>query len=211
LTKAKAPEPIGLDIAEDDLPPAMRKLTDLQRRFIYAMLTDPLASQATWAGMAGYKARDKQGLAAIGHVTAHSAKVVAGLQEFCRMHLSSAGAAIAIRNVLDTAKDKKNPRLAYDASLQILSRIGMGEKSEAKLVIEHTTDDRDMLQLCRKLAAEMGVPVAGLVGANNPGLTAEERAGAGHGDLETPLMIEGKVEPVEPVEEASRGDPNPMT
>jgi hypothetical protein len=115
------------------------------------------------------------------------------------MHLSAASAAIAIRNVLDTAKDKKNPRLAYDASLQILSRIGMGEKSEAKLVIEHTTDDRSMLELCRRMAAEVGVPVAKLVGANTVGLTQEERASAGFGDvdLDSRKLIEGKFEPVE--------------
>jgi hypothetical protein len=139
--------------------------------------------------------------------------VVAGLQEFCRTHLTANGAALAISNVLDTARDKKNPRLAYDASLQILSRIGMGEKSEAKLVIQHEHDETDMLQLCRRMAAEMGVPVARLVGGNTVGLTKEERASAGFGDvdLDSRKLIEGKVEPVEPVEEASRGDPNPMT
>jgi hypothetical protein len=190
MTKKKTDDVIT-DAETEDLGPCMRKLTPLQRRFVFAMIQNPHDSQAQWAIAAGYKARNKQAFAAMGHVTAHSAKVVAGLQEFCRTHLTANGASLAIYNLIAAAKDRKNPRMSYDASLQILSRIGMGEKSEAKLTIEHTTDDSQMERLAMRLAAELRVDPSQLLGTAH--LTSEQLAKV----RPEMKLIEGKAEPVE--------------
>jgi hypothetical protein len=150
---------------EPELGPAMSKLNEKQRRFVLAMLADPHGFQGSWAEAAGYSTKGDSH-----HVRAcrlmQDPRIIAASQEVARQHLGGNGPVLAARNLINIAKNEKHPK-HYEASLAILNRTGMSEKTEHTVRVEHTADDRGMIELCRRLALEMNVPIEMLIGANH--------------------------------------------
>jgi hypothetical protein len=177
-----------VDTEPEEMGPAMRSLTPKQRLFVLAMLADPGGFQAGWAEAAGYSVKgDNHHVAACRMM--QDPKIIAASQEVARQHLSGNGPALAVRNLLNIAKNEKHPQ-HLKATEMILNRTGMSERVDHTIEVKHTTDDRSMLELCRRMAAETGVPLAKLVGGNRPGLSEAEQALAGHGDGGEPRLIE---------------------
>jgi hypothetical protein len=149
---------------ELEMGPAMRALVPKQRLFVLAMLSDPGGFQGSWAEAAGYSTKGDSH-----HVTAcrmmQDPRIIAASQEVARQHLGGNGPVLAARNLINIAKNEKHPK-HYEASLAILNRTGMSEKTEHTVRVEHATDDRSMIELCRRMAAEMGIPLEMLIGAN---------------------------------------------
>jgi hypothetical protein len=147
---------------ETELGPKMAALVPKQRLFVLAMLADPGGFQGSWAEAAGYSTKGDSH-----HVVAcrlmQDPRIIAASQEVARQHLGSNGPALGVKNLLRIATDQKHPK-NYEASLAILNRCGMSEKVEVR--IEHTVDDRSMIDICRRMAAEMGIPLEMLIGAN---------------------------------------------
>jgi hypothetical protein len=176
---------------ELEMGPAMSKLNEKQRLFVLAMLADPHGFQGSWAEAAGYSTKGDSH-----HVRAcrlmQDPRIVAAAQEIARQHLGGNGPALAVRNLINIAKNEKHPK-HYDASLAILNRVGMSEKTEHRVVVEHW-NDAEMEELCRRLALEMNVPLETLIGANHPALTLPKLIEA------SAVEVEAKAEqPVEPV------------
>jgi hypothetical protein len=153
---------------EPEMGPAMRALGPKQRLFILAMLADPHDTQGAWAEAAGYSTKGDSH-----HVTAcrmmQDPKIIAAAQEVARQHLSGNGPALAVRNLLNIAKNEKHPQ-HLKATEMILNRTGMSERTEHTVRVEHTTSDAPMIELCRRLALEMKIPLEMLIGANHPAL-----------------------------------------
>jgi phage terminase small subunit len=143
--------------------PAMRALSEKQQRFIYAMLADPHGTQSDWAKAAGYSTKsDSHHVAACRMM--QDPRITAAMQEVAKQHLGGNGPALAVRNLLTIAKNEKHPK-HYDASLAILNRTGMSEKTEHTVRVEHTSDAH-MVEMVKRLALEMGMPSEKLIGAN---------------------------------------------
>jgi hypothetical protein len=137
MTKFTKPTPDNPD-DRGEPGPAMRALrSEKQRAFVMAALADPYASQAVWAQRAGYVCKNRNNLSRIAYELLRDVRIAAAMREVAGVTLTSQGVALATRNLLASAQDKKNPRLAYDASLQILSRSGLGEKNETRLIGAH--------------------------------------------------------------------------
>jgi hypothetical protein len=161
------PKPTISPETEASYGPAMQALTEMQRAFVLAMVADPHGSQAAWAEAAGYSTRGD------GHHTQASRmlqdpRITAAAQEVARQHLGGNGPALAVRNLLTIAKDAKHPK-HYDASLAILNRTGMSERTEHTVRVEHV-NEAPMLELVKRVAAEMNLPLEMLIGANHPAL-----------------------------------------
>jgi hypothetical protein len=167
MTKQQTAAPVD---TEPEMGPAMRALVPKQRLFVLAMLSDPGGFQGNWAEAAGYSTKGDSH-----HVTAcrmmQDPRIIAASQEVARQHLGGNGPVLAARNLINIAKNEKHPK-HYEASLAILNRTGMSEKTEHTVRVEHTTDDRGMIELCRRLALEMNVPIERLIGANHPALAS---------------------------------------
>jgi hypothetical protein len=184
MTKQQATSPDD----ETEMGPAMRALVPKQRLFVLAMLSDPGGFQGSWAEAAGYSTKGDSH-----HVVAcrlmQDPRIIAASQEVARQHLGGNGPVLAARNLINIAKNEKHPK-HYEASLAILNRTGMSEKTEHTVRVEHATDDRSMLELCRRMAAEMGIPLEMLIGANT--IDGETRA---------PKLIEAEAVEAEPAPE----------
>jgi hypothetical protein len=152
-----------------EMGPCMRALSEKQRMFVLAMLADPHGTQSDWAKAAGYSTKG-DGHYVVGCRMMQDPRITAAMQEVAKQHLGGKGPALAVRNLLNIAGNEKHPK-HYDASLAILNRTGMSEKTEHTVRVEHTSDDR-MLEICRRMAIEMGVPLEHLIGANHPALAS---------------------------------------
>jgi phage terminase small subunit len=148
----------------DDHGPKMQVLSERERRFVYSYLNGGGRDAADAARQAGYS---DPGHGATIRVTAHrllhSQKVLDALEEEGRKHfhgllvpaVAAAGALIA------------NPKHAQHAHavFTTLARLGLGERTEHKVTVEHVADDR-VLALAQRFAAELGVDEMKLVGGN---------------------------------------------
>jgi hypothetical protein len=157
----------GTEISEEvEHGPAMRALTDKQRKFVQAALASPESNPTDWARLAGYK--DKGGGASnirvCAHGLMHDPRIEAAIVEIARSSFTTGGVALAASNLLRIARDQKHPR-NYDATIAIMNRVGMHEKSEHVVKVSRP-DDQQMLEMVARLANELGVDPSTLIGAN---------------------------------------------
>jgi len=172
-------EPTISPEVEASYGPAMSALGEKQRAFVLAMLANPHGTQGDWAKAAGYSTKSDSHFVVASRMM-QDPRIQAAAQEVAKAHLGGNGPALAVRNLINIAKNEKHPK-HYDASLAILNRVGMSEKTEHTVRVEHVNDTA-MIDICRRLALEMNVPLEVLVGANHPQL---------------PKMIEGSAVEVE--------------
>lgn len=153
----------GMSEDAEDFGPAMLALTEQQRKFVLAMLSDPLGNASKWARAAGYS--DRKGAERVrGHRNMRSDAVLRAIQEEAVRHLNTFGPALAVGVMMKIAR---NPRSKHQlrAAEAIANRVGLHEKTEHRVTVEHV-DDRRMLALAERLAAEIGVDPARLIGPN---------------------------------------------
>jgi phage terminase small subunit len=175
------------EIAEDtEQGPAMRGLTERQRNFVMAALADPEGNPTDWARLSGYTDNGKTGIRVLAHRLMRDPRIEAAIVEIARSHFTTGGAALAANNLLRIARNEKHPK-HYDATIAIMNRVGMHEKSEHTLKVQRD-NSADMEQLAVRLAAELGVNSEALIGGNKPMIDVTP----------TQVKVEAKPEPDDP-------------
>lgn len=157
-----------VDLLQDiELGPAMSKLTDRQRDFVYAMIEMGGLNYAGAARAAGYPA-GKEGssqLRVTGHRLAHDTKIQEAMREMGPRMLN-AGIFIAARFVLETID---NPQVEIKdrlkASEMIMNRTGMHATSEHKVAVVHKDEtSSEMIKRIEHLSRNLGIDSAKLLG-----------------------------------------------
>jgi phage terminase small subunit len=155
--------------AEDGLGPAMRELSERQQAFVRATVElgrQGVQDNSLAARQAGY-GRDSEGALRVqAHRLAHDPKIQAAIQEVARKEVVLAAAVIATPVTISIAMNEKLPaKDRLRACEMLFNRGGMPQQTEHKVTVEHV-DDRRMLEFADRLAAELGVDRAKLIGKN---------------------------------------------
>lgn len=157
--------PVSMDSANgiEQFGPKMSALTDLQRRYVLAMLSDPLGNPTLWARAAGYS--DKSQAAKVkGHYLSHDDRVMEAAQEEARRHLDTVGPVLGIGVMIQIARTKGHKR-QLEAAAMLADRVkGFATKTEHNVNVSHKLDDAQIEDFARRLAAENGIDVRRLLG-----------------------------------------------
>lgn len=145
--------------------PAMRALTEQQRRYVLAQLADPFGNATRWAKAAGYS--DTAGGAKVrAHANAHNPKIEAAVHEVARQYLNANGPLLGIAVAMKIARNPKHPKQLRAAEM-LLNRVGMHEMTEHKVTVDHRDQTgAAMVERIKQVAAALGLDVATLLGAN---------------------------------------------
>lgn len=153
----------------DDLQqygPAMRALDERQRRFVFAMMSEPFKAASHWAKVAGYS--DKSGGAKVrAHYLINNPKIEAAVAEVSRSTMNIIGPVLATQGLIRIARNVAHPKHHW-ALEKLANRTGLHETTEHKLVVDHMGSAEDVADRIRKAAAILGVDPATLLGANTP-------------------------------------------
>jgi phage terminase small subunit len=148
-------------IEEPEYGPAMMALTDLQRRFVLAMLEIPGCSHARAAREAGYS--DASEAAKVrGHYCAHNPAVQAALREEAGKRLNGLS-VIAANVMMDIMLDEDgDPKTKLKAASAVLDRTGFAavQKIDVTRKDESATAVLDQIQ---RLSQKLGIPVRQLL------------------------------------------------
>jgi hypothetical protein len=151
----------------DDLQnfgPAMRALTEKQRAFVIAMLTEPFKPAAHWARVAGYTDNGKAGIRVRAHHLVHDERIEAAVAEVCRGTMNILGPVLATQGLIRIARNPKHAKHHW-ALEKLANRVGFHETTEHKVTVDHGSGG-DILQRIRDAASLLGVDPAQLLGAN---------------------------------------------
>lgn len=148
--------------------PAMRAITEMQRRFVIAILEQGTANFTDAARIAGYKG-DRHQLSVVGHHTAHNPKVQEAMHEEAKRRLH-AGVIPAIATLVEVATDKFH-KDRVKAAAMILNRVGLHEMTEHKVTVENVSDSA-MIERIHQLAGRLGVDAKKLLGSAAKKVTA---------------------------------------
>jgi phage terminase small subunit len=132
------------DIDDESLGPAMKRCTQLQRRFVLACLLIGGGQHKRAAAMAGYSG-DANQLAVTGYRVAHTPYVQQAILEEAAKRLG--GSAIeAVNTVLETMSDAKSSRKErLSAAQMILNRIGLHSKTEHSVTVTQEAGKSSLL------------------------------------------------------------------
>lgn len=150
------------DIIPTQYGPAMAALTEMQRKFVIAMVNDPFASATKWALAAGYSDH-KDGAKVRAHEVIHNPKVEAAALEVGRLMLTTAGPVVAAAALLRAARNPKHPHHIKAAEL-IMNRVGLHEVKELR--VEHREEPVEVkAEKIKALCRMLRVDPATLLGA----------------------------------------------
>jgi hypothetical protein len=129
------------DIPEDELGPAMRRCSAIERRFVIACVTIGSGNWSRAAAMAGYKA-NANNLKVQGFRVSQKQTVREAILEMAAAHLASHAttAAATVLDIMEDPKTDKKTRLR--AAEMIMDRVGMHSKTEHKVQVEHELGNR---------------------------------------------------------------------
>lgn len=155
--------------AEDgELGPSMLALNDRQRAFVRAVIAlgrngvENYAEAARQAGYSDHMERCK----VTGHTLSHDARIQAALFEEARKRINLAAAVVATPVAVEIAMNAElEPKDRLRACEMLFNRGGMPAMTEHKVTVEHK-QPRQMVDLAARLAAELGVDPARLIGVN---------------------------------------------
>ena len=144
--------------------PAMQALTELQRRFVLAMLDVPGCSHAKAARLAGYS-DVKEGAKVRGHHAAHNPAVQAALREEAgkRLNAMSVMAANVMMDIMLSANT--DPKTKLKAASAVLDRTGFA--AAQNINVNKTVSDQSgkaIMGRIEALASKLGVDPARLLG-----------------------------------------------
>lgn len=157
-------------IPVDDLEsfgPAMRALTEKQRRYVLAMLANPFGNPTRWARDAGYS-DVKEGAKVRAHFLAHNPAIERAVNEVARQWLTTRGPILGIAVMMRTAANPDHPKQLRAAEM-LANRAGFHETTEHTVNVNHS--DRTgvaMAERIRALAGVLGVDADRLLGLNAP-------------------------------------------
>jgi phage terminase small subunit len=141
--------------------PAMSALTERQRRFVQAMLSDPYASAASWARAAGYS-NANAACRTRAFELLRDARVEAAVFEVARSVMATVGPILATHVLMRTAANPDHPQQVRAAEL-IANRTGFSEKQQIEVVHRDLTGDALIARL-RALAERHGLDAEKLLG-----------------------------------------------
>ena len=158
-TKNKDPAALG---------PAMQALSEQQRAFVVALANAPIGQNlrpnAAWAAReAGYSAESATAQACR---MMKQDKIMEAIREYALGAMASE--AIGLTNVLLDIAYGNVPATATErmkAAAMVFGRIGMPEKSEHLLKVEHSISNDEALEKLAGFARILGVPAEKLIGA----------------------------------------------
>jgi len=159
--------------AEIVFGPAMLALTELQRRFVLAMASDPLGSAADWAREAGYS-DIKDGAKVRAHHLLKNPAVEAAVLEVGKQMLATVGPVLAAHGLIRMASNPKHKNHARAVEM-LANRVGLHEVQEVHV---HRTDQTGeaMIGRIKELAGRLGLDADKLIGGNAPGALIEAKA-----------------------------------
>jgi phage terminase small subunit len=164
--------------AEDGIGPAMSALSERQRAFVRAFVNQgrqwhgdagpwsPDAGAAARAAGYGTDGSSDEYFRVQGHRVLHNDQVQAAILECSRKDVNVAAAVIATPVTIAIALNESLPtKERLRACEMLFNRGGMPAQTEHKVTVEHVDDSR-MLEFADRLAAELGVDRARLIGVN---------------------------------------------
>jgi phage terminase small subunit len=167
MAKTYVIDPSVLVPQDYELGPAMRKLNERQRAFVFAMLQFGTKNNTRAAIAAGYKENpnDSNAICVTAYWLAHHPGVQEAIMEEAEKRLK-AGAIMAVNHLLeiadDTSADKKDRLKAVE---MILNRSGLHAKTEHKVAVTHTDATSDeMIKRIELLAGNLGLDAKKLLG-----------------------------------------------
>ncbi len=156
--------PDDLD-AEADFGPAVKRLTDQQRAFVFALLDQGgKPNYAAAARTAGYS-DTKEGAKVRGHAAAHNSKVIDALHEEAGKRFRLLGWA-GVRGLARIASDRKHPD-HFKANKELADRFGFSAVTEHKVTVEKTDlTGAALMARIMEVASKLGVDPVVLLGEN---------------------------------------------
>lgn len=148
------------------LGPAMRDLTDKQRRFVIAMCETGGANYAKSARMAGYQGNDNV-MRVQGHRLAHDEKILRALREEADRRVRS-GALLGASVLIEIANDPLH-KDRFKAADRLLERAGLLVVQTNKTIHEHTVNDEDVKLKIMAACKELGLDPRKFLGDAVPG------------------------------------------
>lgn len=148
--------------SEFEFGPKMQALNDRQKRFVLALVEDPMMPKAEAARIAGYS-DVKEGCKVRACELMQDKRVVDALHEQAGKRLWSVSlkASARVEEMIDSADEK----VALKASLAVLDRVGWAAQQNINIsqtVTDHSS--KGILKRIEDLADRLGVPKAGLLG-----------------------------------------------
>lgn len=154
-------------MSEVELGPAMAALTEKQRAYVYAQLSDPFGNPTRWARAAGYSDHMERAKVT-GHLLSHNPKIEAAVQELARSYGNTLGPLLGLSVVMRIAKDKSHPK-HFAAGVALMDRFGLPAMTEQRVSVQHTDQTgAAMVERIRDLAQALGIDPAVLLGSNAP-------------------------------------------
>lgn len=151
---------------DEDLGPAMRALTDRQRRFVRMYLDYPTARDYVLAKMAGYSANSAVAIRVAAHRLLHTPGVLAAINEEIDKRFKGKGVAISQRALFRIASTDGH-KDQIKAAVALLDRGGFQVTSEHRVTVEKTDrTGKAMVGRIRALAERLGIDAEKLLGAN---------------------------------------------
>lgn len=159
----------------------MSALNAMQRRFVLAYIAlgqNGFSDNGLAAKEAGYSAASAVSLRVTGHRLAHDTRVQAAIMEETHKRVCLAAAVVATPVLIEIALNKDlGPLPRIRAALALCDRGGMPAQTEHKVTVQHSVNTEKMELLASRLAAELGIDPARLIGVNrSAGLMIEADA-----------------------------------
>lgn len=149
----------------------MQACTELQRRFVIAMLETGGHNHSLCATMAGCKGSTPGSLARSAHHLAHHPAVLAAVQEEARKRMNS-GAILGVSVLLEIAGNSLH-KDRFKAATALLDRVGLHATSEHKVTVTNTADDKAMIAKIKTLAVSLGLDAGPMLKAAGIVIDAE--------------------------------------
>jgi hypothetical protein len=151
-----------------ELGPAMSPLSEMQRKFVRAVIQlqqNGIRNVAAAARAAGYS-DSKEACKVTGHRLIHDARIQAALLEESKKRINAAAAIVATPVCVEIALNEKlSARDRLHACEMLFVRGGMLAQTEHKVTVEHR-QPKQMLELAERLAKELDIDPVRLLGVN---------------------------------------------
>jgi len=159
--------------ADDDLGPAMRRLTDMQKKYVIAYLMNPTLHGHTQAAIiAGYGKNRHDTAKHMAWLLSHNEKVQAAMREEADRRIRT-GAIIASSRLLDIVEDKTH-KDNFKAVVEVLNRAGLIVETQHRVVVERDDDMMSVIERVKKQAVALGLDPAMLL--KKVGLTIDGKS-----------------------------------
>jgi phage terminase small subunit len=182
-------------MSDEDYGPKMAALSERQRAYVMAMLTNPWKTPTEWAREAGYS--DHLEAAKVrAHYLSKDPKIMAAAREHAVRYLNEDGVRMACA-ILVVELGNPDAKIRVQAANSILDRGGVTASHTLK--VEHSHSAGDMERIAMRLAGELGIAPMKLIGGN----TVEQKPVA-----QREPSVRSRVIPADGQPETGRIDPD---